>query len=449
MRGHPGARSKAELDRSPEVARSHGARPSHRAPAAQGLEATGSSCYVGGLGFALGPRLLGLAATAMRDLPLRDLAQPVLERLARSTGESAQLFVRDGDRRVCIDGAESRQRAPDDRRDRRRAPAHGGARRARCSSRWTAAARPRRSSRPPIGSPPRRLGASSSRRTRRSAAGRIECRRSEHRASPPSARPIFGAVRGAPRGRVRLRARVSGWGRSRRSATRPPSSRPRRRSSAPSAPSYQAYASGAGPPGPGKISSSLRKTSSSRLDLERAERALELLLGPRADDRGRHRRLVQEPRERDIRRPRAQVGADLLVALQPIAVLVDLVLQVLGGATTLVDLLERSGQQAAGERAPGDQAHPVLLDRRDHLELERALGQVVEGLLGREARPCATCSRSRSPSRCASRRSSTIPRRGSCPRSSAGPSPPRSRSTTRSGRCGASDRGRCSRSADA
>jgi DNA-binding IclR family transcriptional regulator len=44
----------------------------------------------------------------MRELPLRDLAQPVLERLARTTGESAQLFVRDHHRRVCIAAAESR-----------------------------------------------------------------------------------------------------------------------------------------------------------------------------------------------------------------------------------------------------------------------------------------------------------------------------------------------------
>jgi DNA-binding IclR family transcriptional regulator len=73
----------------------------------QGLEDHGFLVHVGGLGYVLGPRLLGLAASAMRDLPLRDLARPVLERLARSTGESAQLFVRDGDRRVCIDSAES------------------------------------------------------------------------------------------------------------------------------------------------------------------------------------------------------------------------------------------------------------------------------------------------------------------------------------------------------
>jgi DNA-binding IclR family transcriptional regulator len=73
----------------------------------QGLEDHGFLVHVGGLGYVLGPRLLGLAASAMRDLPLRDLARPVRERLARSTGESAPLFVREGDRRVCIDSAES------------------------------------------------------------------------------------------------------------------------------------------------------------------------------------------------------------------------------------------------------------------------------------------------------------------------------------------------------
>ena len=60
-----------------------------------------------GIGYRLGPRLLRLASEAMRELPLRDLAHPVLERLVRATGESAQLFVRSGDVRVCIDAVES------------------------------------------------------------------------------------------------------------------------------------------------------------------------------------------------------------------------------------------------------------------------------------------------------------------------------------------------------
>jgi len=71
------------------------------------LEDHGYLFHVGGLGYALGPRLLGLATTAMRELPLRELAHPSLERLARTTGESAQLFVRDGDRRICVDAVDS------------------------------------------------------------------------------------------------------------------------------------------------------------------------------------------------------------------------------------------------------------------------------------------------------------------------------------------------------
>ena len=61
----------------------------------------------GGRGYRLGPRLLGLVMAAARDLPLRDLARAALQRLATSSGESAQLYILDGDRRVCIDAVES------------------------------------------------------------------------------------------------------------------------------------------------------------------------------------------------------------------------------------------------------------------------------------------------------------------------------------------------------
>jgi DNA-binding IclR family transcriptional regulator len=71
------------------------------------LEQHGFLMQARGAGYALGPRLLSLASSAMRELPLRDLAHPGLERLAKLTGESAQLYVREGDERVCVDAVES------------------------------------------------------------------------------------------------------------------------------------------------------------------------------------------------------------------------------------------------------------------------------------------------------------------------------------------------------
>jgi DNA-binding IclR family transcriptional regulator len=71
------------------------------------LEDHGLLMHVGGHGYALGTRLLRLAEGAARNLPLRDLAHSSLERLARATGESAQLYVRDGDARLCVDSVES------------------------------------------------------------------------------------------------------------------------------------------------------------------------------------------------------------------------------------------------------------------------------------------------------------------------------------------------------
>jgi DNA-binding IclR family transcriptional regulator len=90
-----------------QVRRAAGLSPSttHRLLAA--LEEHGLLMFVGGYGYRLGPRLLGLAASARRDMPLRERAHPILENLARSTGEGAQLYVRSGDRRVCLDSVES------------------------------------------------------------------------------------------------------------------------------------------------------------------------------------------------------------------------------------------------------------------------------------------------------------------------------------------------------
>jgi DNA-binding IclR family transcriptional regulator len=58
-------------------------------------------------GYRLGPRLMRLAVSAAQGLPLKDLAHPVLERLSATTGESAQLYIRDGRRRLCVDAVQS------------------------------------------------------------------------------------------------------------------------------------------------------------------------------------------------------------------------------------------------------------------------------------------------------------------------------------------------------
>jgi DNA-binding IclR family transcriptional regulator len=57
--------------------------------------------------FALGLRLLALGRAAETHLPLTQAARPALEWLRDETGESVQLYVRDGDRRVCVEALES------------------------------------------------------------------------------------------------------------------------------------------------------------------------------------------------------------------------------------------------------------------------------------------------------------------------------------------------------
>ena len=54
----------------------------------------------------LGGRLVGWGARAARSLGLTEVAGPVLDALLAQTGESTQLYVREGDRRVCIASAE-------------------------------------------------------------------------------------------------------------------------------------------------------------------------------------------------------------------------------------------------------------------------------------------------------------------------------------------------------
>src|SRR5205823_3657140 len=52
--------------------------------------------------FRLGGRLVGWGAAAGAGLALVEPARAVLERLSGETGESAQLYVREGDQRVCV-----------------------------------------------------------------------------------------------------------------------------------------------------------------------------------------------------------------------------------------------------------------------------------------------------------------------------------------------------------
>ena len=58
-------------------------------------------------GFCLGPALIRLGAAAGAGPGLGEAARPPLERLRDSTGESAQLYVRRGDQRLCVLSLES------------------------------------------------------------------------------------------------------------------------------------------------------------------------------------------------------------------------------------------------------------------------------------------------------------------------------------------------------
>jgi DNA-binding IclR family transcriptional regulator len=58
--------------------------------------------------FVLGPRLLQLArAAGVGQRTLADVARPALTRLRDATGESTQLYMADGDVRICVVSLES------------------------------------------------------------------------------------------------------------------------------------------------------------------------------------------------------------------------------------------------------------------------------------------------------------------------------------------------------
>jgi DNA-binding IclR family transcriptional regulator len=59
--------------------------------------------------YVLGLRLVGMGAAAAASWPMAATARPVLESLRDHTGESAQLYVREGDSRRCVVSLESPQ----------------------------------------------------------------------------------------------------------------------------------------------------------------------------------------------------------------------------------------------------------------------------------------------------------------------------------------------------
>ena len=57
--------------------------------------------------FALGMRLVALGHAAAGEVAVTEAARPALTQLRDTTGESVQLYIRDGDRRVCTLSLES------------------------------------------------------------------------------------------------------------------------------------------------------------------------------------------------------------------------------------------------------------------------------------------------------------------------------------------------------
>ena len=57
--------------------------------------------------FVLGARLIGLGEEAARSMPLMAVARPVLDQLRDDTGESAQVWIHEGDHRRCLVAVDS------------------------------------------------------------------------------------------------------------------------------------------------------------------------------------------------------------------------------------------------------------------------------------------------------------------------------------------------------
>ena len=73
----------------------------------QALEVHGLASRDGDGRFHLGARLIGLGTAASVSFPLARLAEPVLADLRDVSGESVQLYVRQGEHRVCLAALDS------------------------------------------------------------------------------------------------------------------------------------------------------------------------------------------------------------------------------------------------------------------------------------------------------------------------------------------------------
>lgn len=67
------------------------------------LQRSGFLRHVEGRGYLLGAKLIELGAAALEQMPLTGLARPHIERLARNTGDTIHLSVRDGDDIIYVD----------------------------------------------------------------------------------------------------------------------------------------------------------------------------------------------------------------------------------------------------------------------------------------------------------------------------------------------------------
>lgn len=85
-----------------EIAQRTGLSKSTAHRVAQSMEAYGFLSKHPGGGYSIGRRLL--------SLPLQSLAGPYLSALREETGETAQLWVRQGDQRLCVDSFDSQHR---------------------------------------------------------------------------------------------------------------------------------------------------------------------------------------------------------------------------------------------------------------------------------------------------------------------------------------------------